>query len=74
MNDEKILKKAIENAKNNGFKILNKHLADYNMFSIIFSHDFAKAFWGEEGDWKYNLQQMVIRKEPIKYLEKFLTN
>ena len=68
--------------------------------TIIFSHDFAKAFWGKDetcfhchGDskdwiegtcpecfcnpkyrskWKFNLQQMVIEKEPIKYLEKFL--
>ena len=56
---------------------------------IIFSHDFAKAFWGEENYpiteieygghkvlldkvWKARLQQMVLEKEPLKYLEKFL--
>lgn len=66
----------------------------------IFSHDFAKAFWGKEKyyfeypdndlwfaqaddpceygayfkgrAWKYHLQQMVLEKEPLKYLEKFL--
>lgn len=66
--------------------------------SIIFSHAFAKAFWGEENCigldksmlpigvpitlasqtdsgvamWQYHLQQMVLEKEPLKYLEKFL--
>ena len=50
---------------------------------IIFSHDFAKAFWGEEIEpvpinnqqlyvWQYNLQQMVLEKEPLQYLKKFL--
>lgn len=47
---------------------------------IIFSHEFSKAFWGErfskgylvrEEGWKYHLQQMVLEKEPLKYLEKF---
>ena len=55
---------------------------------LIFSHDFAKAFWGikhqyyegESADtlidnlqeWQYHLQQMVLEPEPLKYLEKFL--
>ena len=66
---------------------------------IIFSHDFAKAFWGEykhdgyeyetdgycyncretvddyqspEYCWQYHLQQLVLEKDPIKYLEKFI--
>ena len=39
--------------------------------TIIFSHDFAKAFWGEDA-WQIRLQQQVLEKEPIKYLEKFL--
>ena len=55
---------------------------------IIFSHEFAKAFWGEEKlnmrekiklskcghipEWQYHLQQMVLEKDPLKYLEKFL--
>ena len=74
---------------------------------IIFSHDFAKAFWGEEiisscceaplrheeeSDleyckkcdmvmveefygglaWVMHLQEMVLEKKPLKYLEKFL--
>jgi len=52
--------------------------------SVIFSHDFAKALWGDEGFtttglkcdkhpgvqryWQYHLQQMVIAEDPIKYL------
>jgi len=55
---------------------------------IIFSHEFAKAFWGEDtnhkdlqlfGDdcryysrWKLHLNVMVLEEEPLKYLEKFL--
>ena len=59
--------------------------------AIIFSHDFAKTFWGEcknpDGGplcithnqdirdcitWEDHLQKMVLEKEPLKYLEKFL--
>ena len=48
---------------------------------IIFSHDFAEHFWGKEKYgrcpyrqpiWQYYLQQMVLEKEPLKYLEKHL--
>ena len=65
-----------------GWKIEMKHKRYY---SIIFSHDFAKAFWGEEeksttfkGDivewehWEYHLAKMVLEEEPLKYIEKFL--
>jgi hypothetical protein len=37
---------------------------------IIFSHDFAKAFWRD--DWKYHLQKMVLSEDPIHYLSKFI--
>ena len=73
---------------------------------IIFSHDFAEAFWGENqytyyltaypknkvitkeqyekedarfvgrtlksDGWQHHLQQMVLYKEPLKYIERFL--
>jgi hypothetical protein len=52
---------------------------------LLFSHDFAKALWGEdtyidEGNvmaidregWQYHLQQMVIADDPIKYLGEHL--
>lgn len=65
----------------------------YSIQQIIFSHEFAKAFWGEakyckcsddyligggkchcetNQGWEYHLQQIVLEKEPLKYLEKFL--
>ena len=94
-NNKQILEKAIEKAVKNGLKIptSSKNWANYYMqtkndaFRLIFSHDFAKAFFGEEdsqmdrftkeGDrirlkeWQYRLRQMVLEKNPIKYLEKF---
>ncbi len=68
---------------------------DYPIKEIIFSHEFAKAFfgyeeicslclfpighpkqcleWGQKDEaWRIHLQQMVLEKEPLKYLEKFL--
>ncbi len=57
-------------------------------YGLIFSHDFAKAFWGEERvyykrgggvleyhepAWTYHLKRMVIQKNSIKYLEQFLS-
>jgi len=113
MTNEQILKKAIEKAGNNGWSAFLTENAQsqidtfgkFKGFSIpvgiIFSHDFAKAFWGEEqvlphpsqirisemSDedlykivdgvykvpvWQYHLQRMVLREEPLKYLEKFL--
>lgn len=46
---------------------------------VIFSHDFAKAFWGTGRigivwipAWKYYLREMVLQEDPIKYLERFL--
>lgn len=52
---------------------------DFNYRELIFSHDFAKALWGEQPtripaysdameNWQYHLQKMVIASEPIKYL------
>ena len=57
-------------------------LKDNRYYSVIFSRSFAKALWGEEETltvdrktgkyWEINLQQMVLEKEPLKYIEKFL--
>ena len=59
-----------------------------NRYDIIFSHEFAKAFWGincvkdveccvcnnqiPQVYWAYHLQQMVLDENRFKYLEKFL--
>lgn len=119
MTNQEILRRAIEKAAVNGYKISHGKLniwetkdsvifvtfhdsTDLNikiaMNTIIFSHSFAKAFWGEEPqicksyrrmhevtsdcdagsynsnykNWQYHLQQMVLKEEPLKYLEKFL--
>lgn len=65
------------------------------IIAFIFSHDFARCFWGEKRlqtslyvpeeagmfgisvtksmpAWMFHLQEMVLEKEPLKYLEKFL--
>ena len=114
----KILQKAIERAVKNGYKTdwyrdgvwtVDETYGDvYEHYvespTIIFSHEFAKAFWGEKDMWyetectcggvgihmsddthsedcarpkaprgyRFHLQQMVIEKEPLKYLEQFL--
>ena len=40
---------------------------------VIFSHDFAKAFWKkDELSYHDHLQGMVLEEKPLKYLEKFL--
>ena len=95
MTNEQILKKAIEKAVENGYRSCiyiskgywkydawyESMLEENKYFQIIFSHDFAKAFWGldftKEGTyfevkpWMYHLQKMVLETEPLKYLEKF---
>ena len=106
MNNQEILKKAIEKAEKNGYKFWNvdqkyieleenleiwryKNNKNYyaSVYQIIFSHDFAKAFWGDKPykiyniqgkveesglTWQYHLQQMVLEENPIKYLEAFI--
>lgn len=114
MTDEEILEKAFEKVKKNGLKLYSlvpKLVLKYsNIETVIFSHKFAKAFWGDDEldnrgrtlikaweeewrdsghftdfeeyvsepeiyyqiAWEYHLQRMVLEKEPLKYLEKFL--
>ena len=121
----RILVKALEKTIKNGYKnpirspINTSFIAFGLHYSIIFSHDFAKAFWGERKplfngdgvgericlhcgvdtayqpkretgcnhvhypeacticsnklkDWQYHLQQMVLEKEPLRYVERFI--
>lgn len=93
MTDNEIIIQAIRKAISNGCKYstydIDVHLwlKHRLYFSVIFDHDFAKAFWGEKWCdinmahnisipenpvWKFHLQQMVLEPEPFKYLEKFL--
>ena len=88
MTNEQILKKAIEKAVKNGLEfeydceckfpdICDWHESAID-YRIIFSHDFAKEFWGEKewlngmSAWANHLQQMVLEEQPLKYIEKFL--
>ena len=89
-----ILECAIKKAVNSGLRLdrvdmldTPKEVAEWalNPFyphwpSLLFSHAFAKALWGEDKtypggqeksellSWQYHLQQMVISEDPIKYL------
>jgi len=83
-----------------GFEMLMEHynividvedkwfsITNYNSIKgLLFSHAFAKAFWGEKTEyielagrlcddvpiWQYELQKMVLEKNPIDYLRKFV--
>ena len=91
MTNEQILKKAIEKATKNGMKTNWPEQIEWALIFpqiVIYSHDFAKAFWKGRGEinwidgkkkkkrityaWQAHLQQMVLEKEPLKYIEKFL--
>lgn len=96
MSNEQILKFAIEKAFGDCTEEYAKSQIERDGgYRIIFSRDFAKAFWGKElvcechgkppktcygtyyysntlPSWQYHLLKMVLEKEPLKYLEKFL--
>ncbi len=96
MSKEEIFLKAYQIAEKNGymppidFQVeggIRGYKFDMSTFiqwfpRIIFSHEFAKAFFGEKQclgslqanlvNWKYQLQQMVISDDPLKYLAQFL--
>lgn len=96
MSDVEILQTAIRKAIelggyvfHSGFTLRTvpeKLLIQKRYYGIIFSHEFAKAFWGDEirynktrktkilyiSKWAHHLQQMVLEEEPLKYLRKFL--
>ena len=74
MNEDILLEKMTRKAFDNGWTadkfrdVVEKE--NPNLFNIIFSHSFAKAFWGE--DFIQHLQIMVQEEEPLKYIEKFV--
>ena len=81
MKDEQILTQAIEKAVENGyrdngmrneqcFNTMNMPVYKNIFYQIIFSHSFAKAFFG--GEWDNNLMSMVTKEQPLKYIEKFI--
>ncbi len=78
MTDKQILKKSLEKAAGNGYTPGDSR--DRWYFEVIFSHDFAKAFFPrtdghgfhKDDAWKFHLQQMVLEENPLHYLEQFL--
>lgn len=86
MTNKEILKKVIYKATENGFKMGGRfhyfvetsenYIANKVYYNLIFSHSFAEAFWKEPKfflrPWKWHLQQMVLEKNPLKYLEKYI--
>lgn len=103
MSDKEILKAAIEKANSSDYPMtwgwptnsssMDRIIEERSQY-LMFNHEFAKAFWGEEMvdltpivskykgrwisspqkmvAWKWHLQQMIIKENPIKYLAKFL--
>lgn len=95
LTDKEVLKKAIDIAIGNGFEAkfsVRNCLEEYMIFKkyypIIFSHEFAKAFFIKKKcecsdmaiqmgdcrhkDWKQHLEKMVVTEKPIDYLRKFI--
>lgn len=99
MTNEQILRKAIEKALLNGMHKnrregdtkysggarIDEYINDIWDKFDIFSHDFAKSFFGEEPNiddfeqhelgtpaWQCALQEMALEEDRIQYLKQFL--
>ncbi len=82
MTDKEILQKVCDKIRDKVDYRYNPDIIFKNKgyYSIIFQQEFAKAFWHDsekynDNDirhWKGRLQQMVLEKEPLKYLERYL--
>jgi hypothetical protein len=78
-NKEQLFFQVLQQAVNNGYRSEDVEKCEC-MTCVIFSHDFAKAFWGEEAwdvrdntyAWKAHLKRMVLAEDPLQYLAKFL--
>ena len=75
MIDKEILRKVMEKACDNSSRIM-KNIMHHGHGD---SKDWIEGTCPEcfcnpkyRSKWKYNLQQMVLEEEPLKYLEKFL--
>jgi len=76
MTNEQILKKAIEKAVKGGYFISDDKIPGYlitvncnHYYRLIFSHDFAKAFWGTDC---VSRKEILLAKQPI--LKYFYSN
>jgi len=84
MTDQEILDRAMQRAVANGYQgRLPIGVSREDYYHIIFSHDFAKAFWGNDNfivgnkradylkEFIHQLQAMAVCEQPLRYLEKF---
>ena len=85
MKNKEILKKAIEQAQKNGYReVLPGDFENPVLwYYILFSHKFARAFWGDDDylvgnrrtkyvkEYIHHLQAMATYENPLKYIEKF---
>lgn len=63
-----------------GLKVTPKEFSPEDCYGLIFSHDFAKALCKDtqilgknaEEMWKAFLKEMVLKENPIQYIEQFL--
>lgn len=65
MSTEEIIKKALDKAEKQGYTGWGLEVEDWgkteqaNVLMLIFSHDFAKAFWGEkEIEWEVECEPL----------------
>lgn len=89
MNDLQILTYAIQKAKKNGYRYILDYDSENDKFyvqmldlkkyySIIFDHEFAKAFWYQQPEssmrflWQHHLKEMALCKEPLQYIKYYL--
>lgn len=83
--DRTVLQKVYDKAFTFAIVVDGINLAEVR--ETVFSHMFAKAFWGDKPTqwfecddgsirtkpaWKYHLQQMVLEENPVEYLRKFI--
>jgi len=86
---KKVIEKAVKNGfdyEDSAFDVLiekkelKRELSGYmdekHYYMVIFSHNFAKAFFGScKGiSWVFAIQQMVLEEQPLQYLKRFLSN
>jgi hypothetical protein len=76
-----VLQSIFDKAKKNGFRPILIDDNDQGVNDLIFSHEFAKAIWGEEEHynngllisltpaWQYHLQRLVLAEDRIAYLK-----
>ena len=80
---KKIIEKAIKNGYSNPYNLHGKmnDVPQAIITDIIFSHDFAKAYFGDDivmgfksnmQRWELSLSVMALEKNKVAFLERFL--